>query len=588
VSDSAAAIPEIRNPAGAHPQTDVDRRFESLITERFERLLRDFPIFGTWLGVHNADDRLGDLSRDAKLEQIAIERRFLSDVQALDPAAMSEIFRFERELAINAAERSLFDDEVHRLWERRASASDEIGDGLFLLFARDFAPLTQRLVCITGRLEDAPRVLVEARSRLGDRPVRLWNEMELESTGSLPMFLDEIVVAARTEWTEDSPELERLVKAVESSTAALDEYAGWLREKVAGASDDFPLGSADYDRLVGLRAFDGLTTDEILQIGIEQLASNHEGRRLAAAEVDPDSDVREVLARIKADHPASFEAALDGYRDAMFRSRDFIREHGLATIPGNETLSVIPTPEYLRNVMPFAAYFQPAKFDSRRRGIYIVTPSVDGDPRAMMEHNWASISNTSIHEAYPGHHQQLTAAVEHPSITRLLIDAPEFVEGWGMYCEQMMREQGFDDSPEHRVIMYTDAIWRACRIILDVRLHRGEISVPEAIDFLVGETGFERPQATAEVHRYTFTPTYQLSYLLGKVMLLRLREDERRRLGDAFSLKDFHDALLYSGSIPVSFHRRLLAGEGGGPTMPRAVEESPVAAGHGKAATPAP
>ena len=187
--------------------------------------------------------------------------------------------------------------------------------------------------------------------------------------------------------------------------------------------------------------------------------------------------------------------------------------------------------------MPFAAYFAPAAFDRPRRGIYIVTPSVDGDPGAMREHNWASISNTSIHEAYPGHHHQLSAALERPSLTRLLIDAPEFVEGWGMYCEQMMREEGFDATPAHRVMLATDAIWRACRIILDIRLHRGEISVEEAIDFLVEQTGFERPNATAEVHRYTYTPTYQLSYLLGKVLLLRLREDEQRRLGDGFSLR---------------------------------------------------
>jgi uncharacterized protein (DUF885 family) len=140
----------------------------------------------------------------------------------------------------------------------------------------------------------------------------------------------------------------------------------------------------------------------------------------------------------------------------------------------------------------------------------------------------------------------------------MLVDAPEFVEGWGMYSEQMMRESGFDATPAHRVIMYTDAIWRACRIILDVRLHRGEIGVDEAIDFLVEHTGFERPNAAAEVHRYTHTPTYQLSYLLGKVLLLRLREDEKQRLGDRFSLRGFHDAMLREGSLPISFHRRLL------------------------------
>jgi uncharacterized protein (DUF885 family) len=213
-------------------------------------------------------------------------------------------------------------------------------------------------------------------------------------------------------------------------------------------------------------------------------------------------------------------------------------------------------------VLPFAAYFEPAAFDHDPKGIYVVTPSIDGDPDAMREHNFASISNTSIHEAYPGHHLQLDTARRHPSLTRLLTDAPEFVEGWGMYSELMMREQGFDAEPRFRLVMHTDAIWRACRIILDVRMHRGEIGVDEATDFLVEQTNFERPQAHAEVQWYTYRPTYPLSYLLGRTLLLGLRADEQRRLGDRFSLKRFHDTLLQNGSLPISFHRRLLGGEG--------------------------
>jgi uncharacterized protein (DUF885 family) len=567
-TDATNGLPGLENPSGAPAQTEGDLRFDALVRERFTRIVRESPILATYLGIHERDGQLADFSRAAKLAEIEAERRFLSDVEAIDPGELSESFRLERELAVLSAKRALFNAEVHRVWERRASGGDEVGDSLFLLFAREFAPLSERLISMTERLEEAPRVLTQARERLGDRPVRLWNEMELESVASMPALFAEIGAAARGEWDAHSPELQRLEAANAAVESALHEYAAWLREQLGRATDDFALGAEAYDELIALRSFDGLTTDEILQIGEEQLALNHEGRTAAAREIDPDASEADVLARIKADHPSSFEAALEGYRDVMFRARDFIREHDLATVPSNESLSVVPTPEYLRNVMPFAAYFQPAKFDAERRGIYIVTPSVDGDPRAMREHNWASISNTSIHEAYPGHHQQLSAAVEHPSLTRLLTDAPEFVEGWGMYCEQMMREEGFDATPQHRVIMYTDAIWRSCRIILDVRLHRGQISVPDAIDFLVEQTGFERPHAMAEVHRYTHTPTYQLSYLLGKVMLLRLREDERRRLGSSFTLKGFHDALLYSGSIPVSFHRRLLRGEGGGSTLP--------------------
>jgi uncharacterized protein (DUF885 family) len=122
----------------------------------------------------------------------------------------------------------------------------------------------------------------------------------------------------------------------------------------------------------------------------------------------------------------------------------------------------------------------------------------------------------------------------------------------------MMREQGFDTDPRHVVMMYTDAIWRACRIIIDIKLQRGELSINEAVDFLVEQTGFERPNAASEVHWYTYRPTYPMSYLLGKVLLLRLRDDEKRRLGAGFSLRRFHDALLREGSLPISFHRRLL------------------------------
>ena len=324
-------------------------------------------------------------------------------------------------------------------------------------------------------------------------------------------------------------------------------------------TDDWAIGREKHDEMVGLRAFDGLDADAILALGWERLEQERAARAAAAREIDADADEATVIDRVKSDQPADFEAALEAYRDAMHRARRHLVERDLVTVPDDERIDVVPTPEYLRNVVPFAAYFEPAAFDPEPKGIYIVTPSVGGDPNAMREHNFSSISNTSIHEAYPGHHLQLDTARRKGSLTRLLADAPEFIEGWGMYSELMMREHGFDDGPAFRVIMHTDAIWRACRIILDIRLHRGEISVEEATDFLVEQTNFERPNARAEVQWYTYRPTYPLSYLLGRTLLLGLRADEQARLGDRFSLKGFHDTLMRNGSLPISFHRRLLA-----------------------------
>jgi uncharacterized protein (DUF885 family) len=542
----------------------ADERFESLVKKRFDDLVERFPVYGSYLGLHQYDSRLGDSTRDAQLQDMENTRRFISELEQLDSGELSEANRFERDLALFASRRQQFDDEVQRLWERRVSGTDDVGDGLFLLFARTTRPFAERFDAMASRLEQAPRVLQEQRTRLGEHPQRLWNELELDAAGSLPGLFGEVIGATRTEFGDDSAEVKRVEQAAAAAQSALQDYSAWLREQLGRADDDFALGSDKYDQLVGLRAFDGLTTDDILAIGEEQLEFNKRRRREVAAEIDANASEADVLDRIKSDQPHDFEAALDGYRKAMGEARAFVADHAIATIPASEKLSIIPTPEYLRRVMPFAAYFPAAKFEPVRAGVYIVTPSIDGEARAMREHNWGSIYNTSIHEAYPGHHQQMTAALDNPSLVRLLVDAPEFVEGWAMYCEQMMREQGFDTAPERLVIMYTDAIWRACRIILDVRLHRGEISVNDAIDFMVEHTGFERANATAEVQRYTHTPTYQLSYLLGKVLLLRLREDEQRRLGDKFSLLNFHDALLAGGNLPISFHRRALAAAANG------------------------
>ena len=546
-------MPDLTRPQA---ETPADTALYDLVEDRFRRLVRDHPAFGTFVGIHTEDERLGDGSRDAVEQEIADERAHLAKVEAIDAAALSETGGIERELELHNLRRSLFDLEVHRVWERRSTAMDGVGDPLFAIFARDFAPLPDRLRAMTARMEAVPDHLAQHRSRANVPQVRLWQELELDSARDMPSLFNEIVAAA--EGVLPDADLKRLTSASDRAKQAIEEYQGFLRETLATAVDDWAIGGDAYDELISLRAFDGLDADQILEIGEQQLAENKAKRIDAAWEIDPTVDEPAVVDRIKRDHPDTFEEALEAYREVMVRARRHLIERGIVTVPDDERIDVIATPEYLRNVIPFAAYFEPPKFDANPSGIYVVTPSVGSDPNAMREHNRSSISNTSIHEAYPGHHLQLSVATRHPSLTRLIVDAPEFVEGWGMYSEQLMREQGFDDAPNFRLNMYTDAIWRAVRIILDVRMHRGEISVPDAIRFMVDETSFEEANARAEVHRYTYTPSYQLSYLLGKVLLLQLRADEQHRLGTAFDLRRFHDALLENGGLPISFHRRLL------------------------------
>ncbi len=552
-------------PASGPDAGPLDCAFYDLVEARFRRLLADNPVVATLLGIHTEDHRLGDASRDAMLAEIAAERAHLAAIEAIDEAGLSPAVRFERDLECHNLRLGLFEAEEVRRWERRSTAAADIGDAVFLLFARGAAPLGERLARIADRLEQAPAFLEAAKTRAVGPQVNVWQVVDARHAEDLPSLFAEVrgaAAAVAADGAFEHAELERLGRAIDGANAALEGYHGWIEQTLEGASGDWPLGGDRYDELVRLRSFGDLDADAILEIGWDQLRANAEARRAAARDLDPGADLPTVLDRLKSDHPDTFEEALDLYRDAMGRARAHVIEHDLVTVPDGERIEVIATPEFLRSVMPFAAYYAPARFDVDQRGLYVVTPAVDDDPAAMREHYRASISNTSIHEAYPGHHLQLAVASRHPSLTRVLTDAPEFVEGWAMYSEQMMREEGFDAGPAFMASLYTDAIWRACRIILDVRMHRGELSPDEATDFLIEHTGFETANARAEVRRYTYTPGYQLSYLLGKVLLLGLREEERRRQGPGFSLKAFHDTLLQNGSLPISFHRRLLRGEG--------------------------
>jgi len=202
-------------------------------------------------------------------------------------------------------------------------------------------------------------------------------------------------------------------------------------------------------------------------------------------------------------------------------------------------------------------YSPPGRFEKRQLGLYFVTPC-SPDSEMMRENNYASIKNTSVHEAFPGHHLQQVCANLNPSLVRLLRWSVETVEGWAHYCEELMMETGFSREPEVRVAKLLDQIWRACRIIVDIDLHTGRMKLDDAVDFLVREVGMERPAAIAEVKRYTYTPTYQLSYLLGKHLIMQLRRSVRKELGNMYQERFFNDTLLYAGPIPAKYLAKLM------------------------------
>ena len=313
------------------------------------------------------------------------------------------------------------------------------------------------------------------------------------------------------------------------------------------------IGEATFRELLKHRHLP-LALEEIYDLGWKYLKDSKEELARIAGQIKPGATVEEATEIVKGDHPRAFPEALEFTKKEMLAAREFLRERGLATLPDGEDLKVIETPTYLRHVIPFAAYSSPGKFEAVQQGIYMVTP-VEDKPEMLREFSYSGVRNTAVHEAYPGHHLQLVCANQHPSLARALTDAVETIEGWAHYCEDMMREQGFSADPKTHFVQVMDQAWRACRIIIDVDLHRHKMTFDEAVEFLVKEAGMERPGALAEVKRYTSNPAYQLSYLIGKHLIKGLREDVRRRMGTKYSDRWFHDAILYAGSMPFTYLR---------------------------------
>jgi len=258
---------------------------------------------------------------------------------------------------------------------------------------------------------------------------------------------------------------------------------------------------------------------------------------------------------IEDDAPRTFEEALDYTRKMIEEARRFVQEKNIATVYPEDVLLVEETPAFMTPIIPFAALLMPAKFDKPQIGIYIVTRPKD--PANLSKHlNHPSIKNTAVHEAFPGHFLQATLS-NRGSLIRLLAEGTETVEGWAHGCEELMREKGFITELETRLIQINDMIWRAVRISVDVKLSSGEMSFEEAVEMLVKEAEMSKEAAVAEVNRYTQTPGYPLSYLLGKHLIIKLKEEVKQKMGDNFDEKLFHDIIMANGYLPISMLRKI-------------------------------
>ena len=527
-------------------------KFDNLVEEMFNYVMRQHPIYATYMGLHQFDREMPDGSRESNLKDIESMRHYLSLFEAFPDDELPRERSLDRVLAIHGLRLELFEQESLRFWESIPEGVNTLGDALFPLIAKNFAPFESRLESMIQRIEKAPKYLEETKSRI-KRPVKLWIQISAESSKNLPYFLDTIISNAKSN-NLNTPRLESAVKDLCDS---LKEYEDWLStELLPKSQEEFAIGQEKFDKLLLLRGFD-MNSSEILAFGESSIQKEKLRLEEISKKIDHSASVQQVKKKIKSKHPASFEDALNTVKQTVQDAKQFVVENGYATIPEGEDLIVMETPSYLKHIIPFAAYFSPARFETNKVGIYITT-RYEEKIDSLVELNYASVANTAVHEGYPGHHLQLTYNALNPSLVRSLYSGTEFIEGWAHYCEEAMQLLGWRNTLEAQFMQTVDLIWRAARIIIDVKISTNKISFENAVSMLVEETGMVKSAATAEVKRYTYTPGYQLSYYMGKHLIKNIKKDAKKLWGDRFSDRRFHDLLLRSGGMPIKFLKQVI------------------------------
>jgi uncharacterized protein (DUF885 family) len=525
-----------------------------------DELLRDSPISATFLGDHRYDDKLGDYSEAAIADQRRRFGEWLERFQNFDTRDWLLDSQIDCLLTVQIIKQFIRGfDKIRGLQRDPGGGAGECLGGVYGLIIREFAPLPERMKGILGRLRETPRVLQQSRAWIIPHEVpRVWAEVAIESTQQgVGLFAAFVPMLA-----ESVPDLKAdVVAAAQTAAAALQEHAAWIENEILPkAQGNFAVGKELFDEMLREDHMVDYDADKLLATGWRLYEDTQQQMKALAAQMDPAKTVEQLLEENKQKHPTA-EGLLDAYRQWMAKARQFVIDRGIASIPAGECIRIEPTPPFQRPVIPYAAYNPPGFLEKVQEGVFIVTPVEEGaDPEAaerkLRGHPWADIPVTALHEAYPGHHLQLVVSNAGQSLPRKFgaFLSSLFVEGWAFYCEELMEQLGFINQPIQKLARLQAQLWRASRIIIDASLHTGKMTVEEAISVLVERAGLEPDDAKAEVRRYTTSPTQPQCYLMGKLQILDIVAEYKRRYPEATMLQ-MHDDILHCGSLPPKLMR---------------------------------
>ncbi|HXM38397.1 MAG TPA: DUF885 domain-containing protein [Gemmatimonadales bacterium] len=511
------------------------------------------PVAATQAGVPGHDDRYGRFSAAALAPHLAALKSIASALEEASAADLDE--EIDRTALLNEIRVTLRRFEGLRPQEKNPEFwLSHLLSGLHhLLLSADRSPAEKATAAI-GRLEDIPTFLDDLRATLVE-PVRVFVETALRMSEGGRLLVREVATALAAQAPMHAA---RLAAAADKARAALTTFDHDLERWLETGTDHFAIGEEAFNFLLHYQHALRDTAPELWRYGLRLKEEVEADLVRLAARLDGGRPWPEIVDKLRADHPSANEL-VDAYAKEMARARDFVAARRLAPIP-EAPLGVIPTPAFMRPVIPYAAYDSPGAYTRDRTGwFYVTVPDPRLPPpqqeRILRDHCRYELAATALHEGYPGHHLQLGLAKGLPSHVRKNLWTPLTVEGWALYCEDMMGEEGFYASEQELFFQRVHLLWRAMRILLDVGLHTRGMTREQAVDQMVSELHMERGNAEAEVRRYCAWPAYQLCYAVGRRELLRLRDDFRAARGGDFTLRAFHDAVLPYGGLPVTLIR---------------------------------
>jgi len=406
-------------------------------------------------------------------------------------------------------------------------------------------PVEDFSTILKSRLAAIPNHIRDAKGYLSTAPAiipKVWLAMALAEAKAGVDYLHQLhqhSLVAEAISGDDSIE-----QCIADASKSLEGFTQSLKRLEPQCEGEFSCGRDHFERLLKQQHFLPITSQHLHEFGLRLFEQTKHALETELKTSD------ESLDTIQANQPTA-DNLLATYQQEMQAAEAFLREYDLVTLPSQQTLKVVATPDFLQHQIPFAAYLDPSIADLSQTAYYYVTPAQN--TAELSEHNFAAISQTSVHEAWPGHHHQFVTAnqsAEGSSLLRRLNPSSTLYEGWALYCEQMMIEQGFDRHPGQRIIMLRDRLWRALRIIIDVEIHTQNLSIEDAAQKMVDALGFSHEQALGELNWYSQSPTIPMSYAVGWALINALRDIVNPE--NTAELKAFHDKLLSSGSIALA------------------------------------